>query len=185
MRQAASILMSLTFVSCAPPPTDEDMTTLAAEAAADAAAPATADGAGVDGWQYEERVDEMRDATTKTAVLTASDPINLDFPYGQSYPRLIVRQDAKYGFDIILQANGQFLCRSYQGDTLSVKFDDGPIQTWPCNEADAGTSDIVFFNREQSFLSQLRGSRRLIVEAEMYNAGRQQMKFDTAGLRWP
>lgn len=136
------------------------------------------------GWVYDERKDEMRGETSKFARLDANSPINLNFPYGSSTPKLTIRQDAKYGFDIFITANGQFLCRSWDNDTLSVKFDDGPIREWSCAESDGGSSDIVFFNNERSLLSEIRKAKRFIVEANMYDAGRQQMTFDVAGLEW-
>lgn len=147
-----------------------------AAAAVDAAPPA--------GWTYSETKDEMRGSTGRFARLGARDPINLAFPYGQSTPELVLRRDPKYGFDVYLSANGQFLCRSYNNDTVSVKLDDGPIEEWACADAESGSSDIIFIVRAESFLAKLRKAKRLIIEADMYQAGRQQMTFDVAGLIW-
>ena len=135
-------------------------------------------------WAYSEETDKMRGAKNRLASVEATEPIRLDFPYGESSPKLNVRQDAKYGFDIFITANGQFLCRSYQNGTLSIKFDSGPVREWPCSEADGGSSEIVFFNSEQKMLSELKRAKTVIVEAPMYNAGRQQMTFNVKGLKW-
>lgn len=156
----------------------DNMDAMANEAIA-AASPTT----NSSGWIYNEKKDEMRGATTKTATVESSTPLNLDFPYGESTPRLHVRQDPKWGFDIFITANGPFLCRSYD-DTVSVKFDNGPIREWSCAEGDGGSSDIIFFNREQSFLAELKKAKKVIVEVSMYNAGRQQITFPVAGLKW-
>lgn len=136
------------------------------------------------GWSYSEKRDEMRGSVARFARLSALEPINLDFPYGESTPELVLRQDPKYGFDIYITANGQFLCRSYDDDTISVKFDDGGIEQWACGDAEGGSSDIIFVISAERFLAKLRKAKRLIVEADMYQAGRQQMKFEVAGLKW-
>ncbi|HEX2764741.1 MAG TPA: hypothetical protein VHM92_12975 [Allosphingosinicella sp.] len=136
------------------------------------------------GWTYSETKDEMRGSIGRSARIDALAAISLGFPYGESTPQLVLRQDPKYGFDIYLTANGQFLCRSYDDDTISVKFDNGPIEQWACADAESGSSDIVFVVRAESFLAKLRKAKRLIVEADMYEAGRQQMKFEVGGLKW-
>jgi hypothetical protein len=135
-------------------------------------------------WSYSEQKDEMRGAVTKTARVSATKPIHLDFPYGESTPELVIRQDPKFGFDIYVTANGQFLCRSYDDDVVSVKFDSGPITSWACAEADGGSSDIVFISNGRSFLAKLKKAKKVIIEADMYEAGRQQMTFDVGGLEW-
>lgn len=136
------------------------------------------------GWTYSEKKDEMRGSVSRFARLSATRPISLGFPYGESTPELVIRQDPKYGFDIYITANGQFLCRSYDDDTVSVKFDAGEIEQWACGEAEGGSSDILFIINAESFLAKLRKADRIIVEADMYEAGRQQMPFDVKGLKW-
>lgn len=126
----------------------------------------------------------MRGAMSKTATVAAVEPINLPWPYGESTPELNLRQDPKYGFDIFITANGQFLCRSYSNDTVSVKFDDGPITNWPCAGADGGSPEIVFINNDSGFLARLKKAQKVTIEAQMYQAGRQQMKFPVTGLKW-
>lgn len=136
------------------------------------------------GWVYEQSDDRMRGAKNRRASVDAVESITLPFPYGESVPTLNIREDAKYGFNIYLRANGQFLCRSYQDDTLSVKFDSRPIREWSCAEADGGGSEIVFINRERAFLAELKKASEVTIEAPMYEAGRQQMTFKVAGLKW-
>jgi hypothetical protein len=136
------------------------------------------------GWVYTEQTDKMRGAKNRRAVVDAIEPINLASPYGTSTPTLNIRQDAKYGFDIFIHANGQFLCRVYNNDTISVKFDSGEIEDWACADSDGGGSEIVFVTDAKSFLSRLKKSKEVTVEAQMYEAGRQQMTFKVAGLEW-
>ncbi|KQN78915.1 hypothetical protein ASE91_13610 [Sphingomonas sp. Leaf62] len=158
--------------------------TLLSDGGGDAPASTAATTEPESGWVYNSETDKMRGGTNKTATVSATEPINLDFPYGQSTPSLVVRQDAKYGFDIYVSANGQFLCRSYSDDTISVKFDDGPIREWACAEPESGSSEIVFITQGKRFLSQLRKAKEVTIEAPMYEAGRQQMTFRVSGLKW-
>ena len=72
----------------------------------------------------------------------------------------------------------------HNDDTLSIKFDDGPIREWSCAEADGGSSGIVFINNAGAFLAQLKKAKKVIIEAQMYEAGRQQMTFEVTGLKW-
>lgn len=136
-------------------------------------------------WSYMEDKDEMREASVKRAVLVASKPISLAFPYGASTPELTVRSDPKFGSDVYISANAQFLCRSHDDDTISVKFDQGPIEEWACADADSGSRELIFVQRQQAFVERLKKAKQVIIEAEMYNAGRVQMNFNVAGLKWP
>ena len=194
MRNQLGMLGFLVLSSCAPNPNaanvsvEDNILMANMDAAVDAGAsaskpePAPSDATA---WTYDEKKDEMRGAVRKIASVSAVEPITLPFPYGESTPTLNVRKDPKFGFDIYVSANGQFLCRSYDNDTVSVKFDDGPIKNWACADADGGSSDVVFITRGQAFLSELRKAKRVTIEAQMYEAGRQQMTFAVSGLKWP
>ncbi len=194
------LLVALAVVGCDAPPSQNSPTTSNDVDAASADAENTlaavdallsdnsldsaSDAISAAGWTYSEKEDEMRGSVSRFARLGASEPISLDFPYGESTPELVIRQDPKYGFDIYITANGQFLCRSYDNDTVSVKFDDGEIEQWACGDAESGSSDILFIINAESFLAKLRKAKRIIVEADMYQAGRQQMAFDVKSLKW-
>ena len=173
MRSIVAVLLVLTMAACeyrTPEAQnvinagDNAMAEIAAtadnlESAADAAMGAETSSS-KSGWQYNQSKDEMRGATGKVATTDALEPIRLPFPYGESTPSLTLRKDPKYGFDIFLRANGQFLCRSYNNDTVSVKFDGGPIREWSCAEADGGSSELVFINRESAFLAELKKAKK-------------------------
>ena len=136
------------------------------------------------GWAYDETKDEMRGENSKQAVLSSTNTLSLAFPYGSTQPELHLRKDPKFGFDIYITSDGQPLCRSYNNDTLSVKFDAGPIREWSCAEAADGSSGVVFFNSKQRLLTAIKKSKEMIVEINYYHAGRQQIAFNTEGLKW-
>lgn len=136
-------------------------------------------------WEYFIDTDEMRETKNRYAQLEGSNTINLEFPYGEQRGRLMLRQSAQYGFDILVGVrSGQIMCNSFSNTHISVKFDDGPIQRYGCVDASDGTSNMVFVEGAQGFLNKLKKSEKMIVEAEFYRDGMQQLTFDTANLEW-
>lgn len=135
-------------------------------------------------WTYTETKDEMRGSISKVAHLSSTNTLQLSPPYGATNPVLTVRKDPKFGFNIFITSDGQPLCRSYNDDTLSVKFDNNAIREWSCSEAADGSPGIVFFDREQSFLAAIKKAKKMVVEVNYYDAGRQQITFPVAGLKW-
>lgn len=127
----------------------------------------------------------MRGGETRYAQVEAADTINLDFPYGEQRGRILVRQSPKFGFDILVGVpSGQILCNSYSNSHISVKFDEGPIRRFGCTDASDGTNNMVFVEGAKSFLASLKSSKRVVVEAEFFQNGVQQMTFNTANLKW-
>jgi hypothetical protein len=136
-------------------------------------------------WSYNTEQDEMRGGESRFASLDAENTINLDFPYGEQRGQILIRDSAKFGFDILVGVpSGQVLCNSFQDTYLSVKFDNGGIERFGCTDASDGTNNMVFLNSEKRFLEKLKKSKKLIVEAEFFQNGVQQMTFDTANLDW-
>jgi hypothetical protein len=80
---------------------------------------------------------------------------------------------------------GQILCNSFSESVVSIKFDDGPVQKFRCTDASDGSNNVAFLLPAGRFLSEVKKSKRTIVEAEFFQQGRQQFTFDTAGLAWP
>jgi len=80
--------------------------------------------------------------------------------------------------------SGQLTCHSMSGGRIAVKFDDGPIRNYGCNRPSDGSTEVIFIGNQQQFLSQLRRARRVVIEAEFFREGRQQLVFNVAGLNW-
>jgi len=131
----------------------------------------------------------MRKSRQLMASLMSSDQIQLSSPYdGGSDLMLSLRDDPKYGKDILLVlTKGQMSCPSYQGCSFSVKFDNGPIQNFRAYGSSNGRNDVLFINGQTSrkkFLASLRAAKRMIVEVDIFQAGRQQFTFEPTGLTW-
>lgn len=136
-------------------------------------------------WSYSEQKDEMRGTVTKFAHLDGENAIKLDFPYGEQKGLIQIQQSGKNGLDVLVGVkSGQIMCNTYQATHVSVKFDEGPIQRIRCTDASDGTSNLVFLSNPKAFLSKLKSSKKLVVEAEFFQNGNQQLVFDTSGLKW-
>ena len=136
-------------------------------------------------WTYSTEKDEMRGTESNFAQVEAHDTINLDFPYGEQRGRILVRKSAKFGFDVLVGVpSGQVMCNSFSNSHISVKFDSSPIRKYGCTDASDGSSSMVFIEGAKGFLANLKKSKRVVIEAEFFQNGLQQMTFETANLKW-
>lgn len=136
-------------------------------------------------WSYTENKDEMRGTTSRYAAIPSENEIDLDFPYGEQRGEITARQNPEQGLNVMFSVGkGQILCNSFTDTTLSVKFDNGPVQRMSCTGSSDGSSETAFFTNEGRILSGLKTAKRTIVEAEFFQRGRQQFIFETVGLKW-
>ncbi|WP_174874199.1 hypothetical protein [Vogesella oryzae] len=140
-------------------------------------------------WSYDEKKDEMRGKSRYLATLYSQNEIQLAFPYnGGSSMRLTLRDDPEYGKDVMLVIDkGQLPCYAYDGCSFKVKFDDGPVQTVSAAGAENGSQDVLFVSGpagRKRVMNGLRKAKRMVVEVQVYDAGRQQFVFEPAGLHW-
>lgn len=137
-------------------------------------------------WEYGQNKDELRNATTYKAMLSSNNAINFGFPYESSFMYLTLRKDPKYGNDVVFTVNGQFNS-CYDSCKITVKFDDNNLETYRMVGSDGGSNDTIFIESQKSmkaFVSKLKKSKKLIVEASFYDHGKGQFTFDTQGLEW-
>lgn len=134
-------------------------------------------------WEYRENIDEMRGTKMEFAQLTSENAVEFPFPYnGGSHLLLVIRKSAGQTELLIQTLNGQF-SSSYGGTyQVSTKADSGSIRQWPANEPDNYSTDILFVSDPRGFIKMLQGAARVFVELEFYDSGRQQFKFNPAGL---
>jgi hypothetical protein len=136
-------------------------------------------------WEYRNDTDRMRGTSTVEATVTSNNTVDLQFPYGEVHGELWVRKrggslDAAFEVE-----KGQVLCNSFIESVVSIKFDDRAIQKFRCTDASDGSNNVAFLLPAGRFLSEVKKSKRAIVEAEFFQQGRQQFTFDTTGLTWP
>lgn len=137
-------------------------------------------------WEYGQNKDELRNATTYKAMLSSNNAVNFGFPYESSFMYLALRKDPKYGNDVVFTVNGQFNS-CYDSCKITVKFDDNNLETYRMVGSDGGSNDTIFIESQKSmksFVSKLKKSKKLIVEASFYDHEKGQFTFDTQGLEW-
>ena len=144
----------------------------------------TSDAAPTSAWTYDTSNDALRNVTTYFASLVSDNKVALGFPYGESGATLTLRRKGK-SLDVYINLdNGQFMCNSFSGDTIAVKFDDGKIQHFECEEAADASTNIIFIGNASRFVRELKAASRVQVEAKFFQAGFQQLSFSTTGLNW-
>jgi hypothetical protein len=126
-------------------------------------------------WSYRTERDEMRDAETKFATLESTNNVPVTWPYTPGPASVMLRRKPSEGLEVIILIEGQFTC-SLSGDTVAVKFDDGPIQTYGCSEAVGGTG-ALFLRSPARFLTNLKAAKKVIIELPVYEAGKVQMTW--------
>lgn len=138
-------------------------------------------------WEYETEKDEMRNASTYLARNSSINTVDLGFPYHATPLTLLLRKDPKYGSDIIFVINGQYAAGCFNGCKISAKFDNGKIENYAMVGSDSGGNDTLFIESKKSqkaFMDKLRKSKKLVIEASLYNYGEAQFSFDIQGLKW-
>jgi hypothetical protein len=137
-------------------------------------------------WLYVSTPDEMRGKSTDSACIESGNELYFGFPYGGgSHGELCIRKSPKFGGDVYLTINnGQFLCAAYLGCQVRVKFDGNSIWVLPAAEASDGTTNVIFIRGYGRMVRSLKSSKKVIVEANFYQAGEQQLTFDVSGLKW-
>ncbi|QGS30281.1 hypothetical protein [Cupriavidus metallidurans] len=136
-------------------------------------------------WEYSENEDKMRGTKVKYAALASDNLVPLDFPYKPGTRlNIMIRKKSGAKDEVILQVDkGQIPC-GYSGCKVSAKFDEGQVQTYAGAGTDSGRSDVIFVEASAKFLKALKSSKKVIVEVQFFQSGRQQFEFDSSGLEW-
>ena len=137
-------------------------------------------------WTYNEYTDALHDKKTKTACTTSINEVNLDFPYHNVTANLCIRKGPKYGLDayVTLNGDGQILC-DLESCTVQVRFDKEPVRIFSGAESADHSSNIIFIENTARLVASLKKSNTTVVELKLYQAGNQDVTFNTKGLVWP
>jgi len=131
-------------------------------------------------WNYETRTDPMSGKATRMATITSTNSLNLSWPYsGRNHGFIQVRQHPKHGLDVMVYVEkGQIMCR-FDDCKVRVKFGDKQPVTYNATEPADNSSDLVFINNESAFISNARGTNRILVELTFFQNGSQILQFET------
>lgn len=135
-------------------------------------------------WTYNEEQDKMTSKKKYFANIEANNVLNFDFPYDGGSTGSIMIRKKDGATDVMLSiSKGQFNT-GVDGTSISVRFDDDKPVTFECSEASDNSSDLLFINNTKKFISRLKKSKKMNVQAEFYESGLQVMEFTTAGFVW-
>ena len=137
-------------------------------------------------WSYNEQRDDMRGRTDKFAELKSENEQEFSFPYnGGSHLSIQLQKFRKPEADVLLRLEkGQFICHSFTGGSVSVRFDGGPVRKYGCSDTSDADTSAIFLHPAGSFISALKKSSKVTVEAEFFQEGVRQYTFDSRGLKW-
>lgn len=137
-------------------------------------------------WNYQDSKEKMGRGTIKNVYVKSMNKLSFDFPYqGLQSATLQLRKHPKYGKDVILGIDkGQFLCNSYSGCKISVRFDNGKPITYNATEPSDHSSTYIFIRNYKSFVSRAKKSKKIYIEAEFYQEGMSVMEFNSEGLKF-
>ncbi len=180
MMMGAAVMVALGVAGCEDPEAAAVSASVKASVAEMEAAKAkeAEQAAAASAWNYTTDRDEMRDAETKFASLYSVTEVPVQWPYTPRPAELTIRRSPQYGLDVIIQIDGQFTCHFGSRESVSVKFDDGPVQSFPCAEPADGSPGVLFINRSQGFLTALKGAKKVIIEMPVYEAGQVQVTWE-------
>lgn len=144
-------------------------------------------------WTFWQHEDQMRQTTMHVFALKSDNELDFGEPYGQSRAILALRQHCcgknplnDLEMSVVLLIEGQFICTRYGDDTINMRFDDGPIQKFRCRMPSDGSTNVVSIDdRALGFkiYSDLERASKLIVEAPIFQRGRQQFVFTVSGFK--
>lgn len=129
-------------------------------------------------WRFSESTDRMTGKTTSSAELISENSLSLRFPYsGENYGHIEIRRSPRYGLDAMIGIRkGQILCHSYDCSVL-VRFDEKPPVRFSGAEPSDGSTNLIFVQPAAKFLALAKTAKRIQVEIELYQEGRQVLDF--------
>lgn len=135
-------------------------------------------------WEYRSQKDPMSEGAAYFAAVESTNTVEFGFPYsGAQHATLTVRSHPRYGKDIIFSIErGQFLCPSYDGCEVLVRFDDAKAIRYHANAAADNSTETIFIRGYSAFLQHLEKSKRVRIAANIYQQGVPVFEFDVSGF---
>jgi hypothetical protein len=135
-------------------------------------------------WYYSHDTDEMTGKASHSASVQSGNTVEFDFPYeGVQRARLSLRRHPRYGNDVIFGIEkGQLLCPSYEGCTVLVRFDDGEPASFSANPPADHSSETVFIENYDRFVSRMRVAKQVRISPKVYQQGSVVFTFDVSGF---
>lgn len=133
-----------------------------------------------DAWKYAESKDEMRGTVSKYATKKSVNTVNFDFPYqGVQHGTIMISDN----YVLFYVEKGQIICHGggeYGTCLVLVKFDDGKERYVQATKSGDDSATIDF--TEPGFLEDLKRSKKLMIQVNVYHNGLPVFTFDVSGL---
>jgi len=135
-------------------------------------------------WHYSRDKDPMGNGTTYWAMVKSSNTVSFDFPYsGPQRGTLTLRTHPRHGKDLILNIErGQFLCPSYDGCTVLVRFDDKKASRYSAASAADNSTETLFIRNYSRFAGEMLKAKQVRISADVYQEGSPVFEFDVSGF---
>jgi hypothetical protein len=136
-------------------------------------------------WEYGTEKDKMSGQEMFFNSTTSTNELEFEFPYhGGSSFRLTVRNMGKENEILLTVSKGQFMPSIMNSDNVRIKFDEEAPMDISYNSADDASADVIFLTSVSKIISKLKTSKKLMIEAPFYDAGRQIILFNVEGFTW-
>lgn len=141
----------------------------------------------VEGWKYRTTTDEMTDKVAYFATIDATNTIQQDFPYGETFSGITVRKSPRFGLDVmVMVSDGQIFGNEYYGDNyLEVRFDSLKVKKYYYTESSSLDSKTVFINDTNDFIAKAKKAKDIKISVPLYDEGRVIFRYHTdKPLKW-
>lgn len=138
-----------------------------------------------DAWNYSTQKDKMDDKDIFFAQTQSINTLYFNAPYdGGSYGELTIRKMNGRNEVILDISQGQFLSTIGEYRTVRLRFDDNKPITVGYNGTSDYRSNEIFLDSPALIISKLKKTKKLLLEVEFYEVGRQQLEFNVANFDW-
>lgn len=110
--------------------------------------------------------------------------VKLKEPYDSSKMELNLVRNKEKDVEVLIQLMGQFDCPKKKAGacSLTVRFDNSPIQTYEYTLAPNGRNDLIFIKNKREFIENLKKSKKLMINAPVFNNGLNKYYFNVNNL---
>lgn len=135
-------------------------------------------------WTYSSYQDAMTSKPTFIARINSENSVNFGFPYeGSQKGLLTLRKDPKHGYDAYFSIEeGQILCRSYDGCTVRVRFDENEAQNYSAIGPSDSSSTTIFIKNFDRFYAKLKNAKVVRIQVPFYQEGERVFEFQVDGF---
>ena len=135
-------------------------------------------------WSYSQDSDKMTSKINYYASVQANEELQLKAPYdGGATATLTVRNITGKNEVLLKVSKGQFLA-GIDEENIQVRFDTSKAETYSCSGPSDYSTTVLFVTSAAKFVASLKKAKKLLIGAEMYDNGIQQMEFNVEGLKW-